>query len=186
MLDEGSSRGAAAASLRTGERRRNRKLITRLDQELLNRLRSVCSEQDHPQRRIGREQIGELLGIRERDLAGGILRELSGGRGDSLGQSEFRQAVIGLVLAEEEKKLRFVFGLHDGDGDGALCMDDLDAMLEASMRHNRISFSPSEPSSSTKSLVQQLLALPRKSEGSLAEVFENLYGWLARNILPCG
>jgi hypothetical protein len=126
------------------ERRRSRKLITRRDQELLNRVRSLFHEHSDADRRMGPQQIGELLGIREPSLAEAILRALSGGGLLSIGESEFRQAVIGLVLAEEEARLAFVFRLYDADGDGALGTADLASLLEASVRQNRISLTPRE------------------------------------------
>ena len=126
------------------ERRRSRKIITRRDQELLNRVRAVFREHADADRRMGPAQIGELLGIRELKLAEAILRVLSTGGQASIGESEFRQAVIGLVLAEEEARLRFVFRLHDADADGALGKADLASLLEASVRQNRISLTPRE------------------------------------------
>jgi hypothetical protein len=152
MREDGSGGGAGGGS---ADRRRNRKIITRLDQELLNRVRSVCSEDGGSSRQVGAAEIGQLLGIREPELCTGVLRVLSRGRVDRLSEAEFRRSVVSLVLAEDTEKLRFVFDLHDGDGDGALGLGDLDGVLEASLRHNRVSLSPREKRDLSRVLLAQ-------------------------------
>jgi hypothetical protein len=87
------------------ERRRSRKIITRRDQELLNRVRAVFAEHADAERRMGPAQIGELLGIREPRLAEAILRVLSGWKA-TIGESEFRQAPSDCPAERRPPRLR--------------------------------------------------------------------------------
>jgi predicted ferric reductase len=83
------------------------------------------------------------------------------GRG-GIDEAVFQRSVISLVLGEEEPKLRFVFDLHDVDGDGEISRDDLSRMLDASRDNNAISMSDRQGRDMAELLFQEA---DRKRDG---------------------
>lgn len=141
------------------ERRRNRKLITGLDQELLNHVRSAFKANAQEAQVLNREKLAALLGIKDETLSARVYHMFDGHHGNGTGpagidESAFQRAVISLVLGEEEARLRFVFDLHDVDGDGAISRDDLSRMLDASLHNNAINMTDRQQRDMTELLFQ--------------------------------
>ena len=120
------------------ERRTGRKIITSLDQEFLNHVRSVFDAHSGRSGRISSAQIGALLEIKDRTITKRVYEILGGDDRRGIDQADFLEAVVSLVLGDDQAKLKFVFDLHDQDGDGAISRRDLSGMVEASLRHNHI------------------------------------------------
>ncbi len=146
------------------ERRRNRKVITPLDQQLLNHVRSVFKATAGEEHLLTREKLGGLLGIKDQTLAGRVYDLFDGSGRGGIEEASFQKAVISLVLGEEEAKLRFVFDLHDGDGDGAISHEDLAGMIDASLHNNAISMTDTQRRDMTELLFREA---DRKKDGSV-------------------
>ncbi len=121
------------------ERRRTRKVIANLDQELLNHVRAVFKANAGEAQLLSREKLGSLLGIKDETLSRRVYDLFDGSGRNGIDEAAFQKAVISLVLGEEEARLRFVFDLHDSDGDGAISRDDMSRMMDASLNNNAIS-----------------------------------------------
>ncbi len=131
------------------ERRRNRKVITRLDQELLNHVRSVFKAGAGESHLLSPGQLGTLLAIKDETLSRRVFDLFDGHGSAGIDESAFQRAVISLVVGEEEAKLKFVFDLHDSDADGAISREDLGRMLDASLHNNSISMTERQRSDMT-------------------------------------
>jgi predicted ferric reductase/Ca2+-binding EF-hand superfamily protein len=136
------------------ERRRSRKLITNLDQEFLNHLRSAFAAHSGRAGRMSGSQMGDLLGIKDRTIAKRVYEIFEGGGRKGIDEAGFRASVISLVLGDDEAKLKFVFDLFDQDGDGAISRGDLAGMVEASLHHNNIRIAQRQRRAMTKLLFE--------------------------------
>ena len=146
------------------ERRRSRKVITNLDQELLNHVRAVFKAGAGEAQLLTREKLAAMLGIKDETLSRRIFSMFDGTGRDMIEESAFQKAVISLVLGEEEAKLRFVFDLHDSDGDGGISRDDLSRMLDASLHNNAVSMTEGQRRDMAELLFQ---AADRRHDNSI-------------------
>jgi NADPH oxidase 5 len=89
-------------------------------------------------------EIRRFLGIANPYLARRLFAVLDDDRDGRVSEGDFLKSVAGLILGEDEDKLRFVFRLHDDDGDGVIEPEELDRMLGACLKHNRLSISVEE------------------------------------------
>jgi predicted ferric reductase/Ca2+-binding EF-hand superfamily protein len=124
------------------ERRKSRKVITNIDQEFLNHVRAAFAAHSGRRGRMTSAQMGSLLEIKDRTLAKRVYEIFGGSEGEGIDEASFQASVIALVLGDDQAKLKFVFDLHDQDGDGKISRGDLSRMVDASLRHNNIRMSP--------------------------------------------
>ncbi len=90
--------------------------------------------------------------IKDRTISKRVFELFGGGERRGIDQASFQAAVISLVLGDDQAKLKFVFDLHDQDGDGAINRRDLSAMVEASLHHNNIRLGQQQKRAMTKIL----------------------------------
>ncbi len=120
------------------ERRKNRKELSRVDQEFLNHIRELSEREGGAQGRIGAQQLKRLLGIEDAYIARRVFSVLGRGKQDYIKQADFLGGVISLILGDDDDKLRFIFDLHDENGDGSIDRNEMKRMLDASLRQNEI------------------------------------------------
>lgn len=142
------------------ERRKKRKTLSRLDQEYLNHIRELYQKESGEQGRLGQAQLKRLLGVEDPYLARRIFGVLNHDGASYIKQADLLGSVIALILGDDDSKLKFVFDLHDANGDGFIDRNEMKRMLDASLRQNEISVSPAEKRDLCR-------AIYRKAVGSL-------------------
>jgi len=126
------------------DRRKTRKKLSDADQAFLDRIRSLFARHSGGGRKMRVTQMKELLGLRDGYLARRIFAHFDSDGNGVVIESDFLKTVIALVLSDDNKKLDFIFSLHDSNGDGAVSRPELGKMITASLRQNQITMSPEE------------------------------------------
>lgn len=89
-------------------------------------------------------QLKALLGLRDGYLTRRIFAQFDADRKGVVDETDFLKTVITLILSDENKKLDFIFSLHDANGDGSISRPELGRMITASLRQNQITVSADE------------------------------------------
>ncbi len=146
------------------ERRKSRTVITNLDQEFIDHVRSAFAAHSGRTGRMTSAQMGELLGVKDKTLAKRLYGLFGGSDRQGIDESSFQSSVVSLVLGDDEIKMKFIFDIHDRDGDGTISRDDLSKMIEASLHHNNIRMAKHQRLAMTKLLFD---AADRKHDDSV-------------------
>ena len=104
------------------------------DSELLERISVVTGDGIDP------PELQRRLGISNRHLAERLLAQLDQDGDGVVSEEELVRGVEALVDGTPEQKLRFVFGVHDEDGNGYLEPRELYRILRISLCENRLAF----------------------------------------------
>lgn len=118
--------------------------LSRVDQDLLTLIREHSKARRGRDRRLKSVDVHRLLGINNSHLAERLLSVFDADGDGLVSEAEFLGRVTTLILGSPTDRLRFVFRLHDEDGDGRIDPEELDRMLKACLSHNRISINASE------------------------------------------
>ena len=84
------------------------------------------------------EAVQGLLGLRSRYLARRVLAAIDPSRAGFVAAAEFHAAARALGEAPVERKLEFLFRLHDDDGDGRIDREELERMLHIGLAEHGI------------------------------------------------
>jgi NADPH oxidase 5 len=136
--------GAGTSAARGGERRRVRKQLSKRDQEFLNLVRARFQDQADGGRKMTSPEIRRFLHISNAYIARRLFAVLDDDGDGRVSETDFLKTVVGLILGEDDEKLRFIFRLHDDDADGKIDAEELDHMLQACLSSNRIEISVEE------------------------------------------
>lgn len=142
------------------ERRKNRKVLSQLDQEFLNHIRALCQKEGAEEERLGPQALRKLLKVDDAYLARRLFSVFNRNGAKQIKQADFLGTVISLILGDDESKLRFIFDLHDENSDGYIDRNEMKRMLDASLRQNEITITPNEKRELCR-------AIYRKSVGGL-------------------
>lgn len=82
-----------------------------------------------PKRSLDAEAVQRLLGLRSRYLAGRVLAALDPWGAGFSTAADFHAVAQTLIDAPIDRKLAFLFRLHDDDGDGRIDREELERML---------------------------------------------------------
>lgn len=90
------------------------------------------------QRGLDDEAVQKLLGLRSRYLARRVLAAIDPERTGFATAAEFHAAARTLIDAPVDRKLAFLFRLHDDDGDGRIDREELERMLHIGLAEHGI------------------------------------------------
>ncbi len=128
----------------TGERRRARKQLSKLDQDFLNLVRRRFHDHVDGGRRMTPVELRRFLGVKNAYFARRLFAVMDDDGDGRISETEFLKSVVSLILGEDEDKLRFIFRLHDDNADGKIDAPELDHMLQACLSSNRLEISMAE------------------------------------------
>ncbi len=87
---------------------------------------------------LGAEAVQRLLGLRSRYLAQQLMTALDPWHAGFSTAADFHAMAQTMIDAPMERKLAFLFRLHDGDGDGRIDREELDRMLHIGLAENGV------------------------------------------------
>lgn len=93
-----------------------------------------------PEERVDRAELQRCLGLESEYLAGRILAQLDADGDGSVLRAEVVRRIGALTTGPARDRLRFVFGLHDEDGNGFIDRYELLWMLHIGLAENRLAF----------------------------------------------
>ncbi len=148
------------ATERTVERRKNRKELSEEDERYLGYIRGLFDRDGA--RRITSGELKAMLRVGDGYVASRVFSLLGGDGRRSLDKNETLGKIVSLILGEEEAKLRFLFDLHDQNGDGFIGRPELKRMLDASLRQNEIAISTKEKADLVQAIFKKAAGTGRR------------------------
>ncbi len=114
------------------------------DEQLLQKLRQHFGRIAGSDLRITAQEFQKATGLRSEYLANRIFQMFDRDGNGEVGFDEFMDRVRGLVFGTDRQKLRFVFRLHDHDGDGFITRQELDRVITLSLGEDGVDVTPQQ------------------------------------------